>query len=319
MIGHRVRRMDAMRVMIRDYLKALAAMPCKLLFLWVVVILAFGSGPAGAFELKPYKDRLFAYPGILDSRDGGNYLVVDYREMRDINGRDKIPERRVERRYVDLLPKRRQSEQTFETDAGEISFFAVGNPKGARIVTVYVHGRGGDRNQGVNDYSFGGNFNRIKNLMVRNNGVYIAPDGGNLDDRSATRIRLLLHAIYRQVPGAQLVLACGSAGGAICHSLAHDDLTAGRLAGIALLGSFGSDSFIGSAAYRNRVPVFIAHGGADSVIPVEGAETFYRNLRRTDGYPVRMVRFETGGHGTPIRMTDWRDMINWMLRARVPG
>ena len=33
------------------------------------------------------------------------------------------------------------------------------------------------------------------------------------------------------------------------------------------------------------------------------------------GYPARFVRFETGTHGTPIRMTDWRDTLNWMLSA----
>ena len=307
--------MDGTVSMIRNFRRA----PLAVMTLCVSILILVGAGPSGAFELKPYKDRLFAYSKILDSRDGGDYIVVDYREMRDINGRDRIPEKRVERRYVDLMPRRQQSEQTFETDAGAIKFIAVGNPKHARLITVFVHGRGGDRNLGVNDYSFGGNFNRIKNLMVRNNGVYITPDGGNLGDAAIARIRSLLHAVYRQVPGAQVVLACGSAGGAVCHALAHDQLTAGRLAGIALLGSFGSDSYIGSTAYLNRVPVFIAHGGSDSVIPFEGPESFYRSLRRTEGYPVRMVRFETGGHGTPIRMTDWRDMINWMLSVRLPG
>ena len=293
--------------------------PLMVVMLCASILTVFGTGPSGAFELKPYKDRLFAYPKVLESRDGGDYLVIDYRELRDINGRDRVPEKRVNRRYVDLMPRRQQSDQTFETEAGSIKFIAVGNPKDAKLVTVFVHGRGGDRNLGINDYSFGGNFNRIKNLMVRNNGVYITPDGGNLGDAAVAQIRALLHAVYRQVPGARVVLACGSAGGAVCHSLAHDQLTAGRLAGIALLGSFGSDSFIGSAAYLACVPVFIAHGGSDSVIPFEGPESFYRSLRRTEGYPVRMVRFETGGHGTPIRMTDWRDMINWMLSVRLPG
>jgi hypothetical protein len=23
--------------------------------------------------------------------------------------------------------------------------------------------------------------------------------------------------------------------------------------------------------------------------------------------------FETGSHGTPVRMTDWRDALNWIL------
>ena len=307
--------MDGTFFMIRYLRRA----PLMVMALCVAILALLGAGPSEAFELKPFKDRLFAYPRILDSRDGGDYLVIDYRERRDINGRDRVPEKRVNRRYVDLMPRRQQSDQTFETEAGPVKFIAVGNPKHARLVTVFVHGRGGDRNLGVNDYTFGGNFNRIKNLMVRNNGVYITPDGGSLGDTAVARIRALLHAVYRQVPGARVVLACGSAGGAVCHALAHDQLTAGRLAGIALLGSYGSDDFIGSAAYLNRVPVFIAHGGSDSVIPFEGPESFYRSLRRTEGYPVRMVRFETGGHGTPIRMTDWREMINWMLSVRLPG
>jgi hypothetical protein len=33
-------------------------------------------------------------------------------------------------------------------------------------------------------------------------------------------------------------------------------------------------------------------------------------------YPVRFVRFETGTHGTPIRMVDWRAVLNWMLSVR---
>lgn len=279
-----------------------------------VVLLA--GAPAHAFELKPFKDRLFAYPDILESRDGGAYIVVDYDEMRDINKRDKTPERRVRRPYVDLMPRRRQADQTFKTDAGEIKFIAVGNAKGAKIVTVFVHGRGGDRKLGANDYSFGGNFNRIKNLMARNSGIYIAPDGDELDDAAADRIRLLLQAVMRQLPGARLVLACGSAGGAICHAMAKDDAISGRLAGIALLGSFGDEGFIGSPAWQYQVPLFIAHGSADSVIPFQTAESFYHAVRQTPGYPVRLVRFETGGHGTPIRMTDWRDMINWMLASR---
>jgi hypothetical protein len=28
------------------------------------------------------------------------------------------------------------------------------------------------------------------------------------------------------------------------------------------------------------------------------------------------MRFETGTHGTPIRMVDWRQALNWMLSLR---
>ena len=26
-----------------------------------------------------------------------------------------------------------------------------------------------------------------------------------------------------------------------------------------------------------------------------------------------LVLFQTGGHGTPVRMTDWRETLNWLL------
>lgn len=286
--------------------------------------LAIGAGPlAGAgvasaqqFELKPFKDRLFSYRRVLESRDDGAYIVVDYNETRDINGRDAVPEKRVKRAYVDLAPDRHQADRTLHTDAGDINFIVVGGAQTAKLVTFYIHGRGGDRTQGANDYTFGGNFNRIKNLMLRNSGFYIAPDGGDLGDAAIRRIRDLIVVVMRQLPGARAVIACGSAGGAVCHALAREETVAMRLAGIALLGSFGSDDFVGSAAYRYRVPLFIAHGGSDSVLSVGAAEAFYRRVSQDPDYPVRMVVFRTGGHGTPIRMTDWRDTINWMLRAR---
>ena len=53
---------------------------------------------------------------------------------------------------------------------------------------------------------------------------------------------------------------------------------------------------------------------ADTVFPVEKQEAFFRSVLGKSGkYPARFVRFETGSHGTPIRMSDWRDTLNWMM------
>ena len=265
-------------------------------------------------ELAPYKDRLFAYPAVIERRDGGSFIAVDYREMRDINRRDQVPERRVKRRYVDLKPRRLQSDGVLETAFGSIEYVLVGRLDGARVVTAYVHGRGGNRRQGVNDFTFGGNFNRIKNLMARNAGLYVTMNAGELDDAAVRRVRALLAAILARAPRAKLVLACASAGGTVCHRLSDDSEIVERMAGMAFLGSYGTDGMLSSDFRRARVPLFIAHGSADTIIPVGSMDALYRQFRSTSGYPVRMVRFETGGHGTPIRMTDWRDMINWMLR-----
>ena len=43
--------------------------------------------------LRPFKDELFSAHTVLSSGDGGASEVIDYQEMRDINGRDEVPER----------------------------------------------------------------------------------------------------------------------------------------------------------------------------------------------------------------------------------
>ncbi|MFN3321209.1 MAG: alpha/beta hydrolase, partial [Allorhizobium sp.] len=39
----------------------------------------------------------------------------------------------------------------------------------------------------------------------------------------------------------------------------------------------------------------------------------YQKLRAA-GQPTRFTLFETGSHGTPVRMSDWRAMLNWLIR-----
>ncbi|WP_265519570.1 alpha/beta hydrolase family protein [Nitratireductor luteus] len=284
-----------------------------------LVLLLFFALPAsaGAFELPPFKDRLFAYPGILSQKDGGDYRVVDYREMRDINGRDAVPERRVKGSYVDTGVRRAQQDLALKTGSGLIRHFAVGRTERANLIVVYLHGQGGSRRQGVDDFTFGGNFNRIKNLMARNGGLYLAPDITDFSDKGTAEVAALLSHYVSVSPGAPVFLACGSMGGALCWRLARDERLLPRLGGLLLLGSVWDEGFIGSKPFERRLPVFIGHGSNDTVFPVERQEAFYTSVRRAvPGYPIRMVRFQTGTHGTPIRMTDWRETLNWMLSLR---
>lgn len=274
--------------------------------------LAFAGG-----TLAPYKDELFAYPGILSTSDDGAYTVVDYNEMRDINGRDEIPERRVRAKYVSTNIRRVQQDLVLNAEAGEIRHIAVGTQAKASLIVLYLHGQGGSRKQGVDDFTFGGNFNRIKNLMAENDGLYLSPDFSDFGEGGAAEVTALLEHYLEQSPGAKLFIACGSMGGGLCWKIAQDKTLAPRLAGLLLLGSHWDDAFFGSAAFRSKVPVFFGQGSRDKVFPVEKQEAFYRAIRaKSPGYPVRFVRFETGSHGTPIRMTDWRQTLNWMMAAK---
>lgn len=272
---------------------------------------------AEAQTLKPFKDTLFAYPGILSAEKGDVYRVVDYREMRDINERDAVPERRVHPQYTSTDVRSVQQDLALKTDAGTLRHIAVGKTDGAAVIVLYLHGQGGSRKQGVDDFTFGGNFNRLKNLMANNGGLYLSPDFTDFGDKGAGQVAALIGYYAERSPGAKIFVACGSMGGALCWKLAGRADTGNRIDGLLLLGSLWDESFFASPAFKRRVPVFFGQGSKDPVFPVENQEAFFRSiLARSKSYPTRFVRFETGTHGTPIRMTDWRETLNWMLSRK---
>lgn len=296
--------MQFLRVSCLNYLKTL-------IFAVGAVFVLFAPSAAAA-ELKPFKDRLFAYPKTLQSSDGDDYRVVDYQELRDINGRDDVPERRVNKRYVDYAGRRATKQASIQTSKGSANYYYVGKTATPSIVTIYIHGSGGNGKQGINDFSFGGNFNRIKMLMLKNNGLYLSPDAESFGPDAAQKITAIISAHVKVDAGRRVILACGSAGGDVCHRLANSSTIAPLLAGIVFLGSYWSNDYNSSLAVRAGVPTFIGHGSNDVVFPIAQMENFYKRLRQT-GSPTQMVRFETGTHGTPIRMVDWRQTINWIL------
>ncbi|MDX8436388.1 alpha/beta hydrolase [Mesorhizobium abyssinicae] len=288
--------------------------------LLTAIALSLSAVDAGALELKPYKDDLFAYPATLSSGDNGAYTVIDYREMRDINQRDEVPEKRVHGEYTDTGVRKLQQDLTLKTDAGDVRHVAVGKTEGAGIIVLYLHGQGGSRKQGVDDFTFGGNFNRLKNLMAANGGLYLSPDFPDFGDKGAAQVAALIDHYAEKSPAAKIFVACGSMGGSLCWKLAARNDTGRRIDGLLLLGSLWDESFLASPAFRRHVPVFFGQGSKDPVFPVEKQEAFFRSIiarSKAYPYPTRFVRFETGTHGTPIRMTDWRGTLNWML-AKAP-
>lgn len=277
--------------------------------LLLVSCLAF---PAKAAPLKPFKDELFSYGIVLETADGGDYRVVDYQELRDINGRDQVPERRVKRAYLALGVKRQQVNETMETGARPLAVTRVGAAAGAAFTVIFIHGRGGDRRLGANDYSFGGNFNRLKNLAVDNGGVYYAPSVESFDEAGVADIAGLIAHARRQSPEKPVILACASMGNFICWGIARDQTAVEALAGLMIMGGPADPSFQKSAARKAGLPIFFSHGSADSVYPAADQIALYRALHAA-GHPSRFVLFETGSHGTPVRMTDWREALNWIL------
>jgi acetyl esterase/lipase len=282
------------------------------------LVLASGlalTSSGSATSLAPYKDDLFAYPQPVASRAAGAFLDVPYDEARDIDRRDEIPERRVQRRYVDLEPNRTRQEHLFETGAGPLRWTSVGESSAPRFVVVFVHGRNGDRRLGMNDWTFGGNFNRLKNLALRNAGLYVTFDGGMLGAEDARHAGMFIRELAARREGAPVLLACGSMGGELCWTALADPEVAHAVDGLIVLGGSSDVSRLDRAVPRGRMmPILVAHGTRDKVYDYGQQEAFVKTVRaQRPGYPIRFVGFDGGNHGTPIRMIDWRETLDWML------
>ncbi|MBR0555661.1 alpha/beta hydrolase [Ciceribacter sp. L1K23] len=265
--------------------------------------------------LKPFKDDLFSGQAVLETRDGGDFEVIDYQELRDINGRDQIPERRAKAKYVSLGVKKQQANETLNLATGPLPVTRVGRAEGAAFTVIFIHGRGGDRRLGSNDFSFGGNFNRLKNLAVDNGGVYYAPSVPSFDAAGVAAVGGLVAHARAVSPGRPVILACASMGSFICWGIARETAAVADLAGMMIMGGATDPDFSKSAFAKTKLPLYFSHGSADSVYAATDQIALYDRLKKA-GYPTRFTLFATGSHGTPVRMTDWRDAINWILSAK---
>ena len=249
---------------------------------------------------------------MLETRDGGDYEVIDYQEMRDINGRDEEPEHRVRRAYVDLKPRKLQADERLSLPSGPLDVTRVGKAEGAAFTVIFIHGRDGDRRLGSNDYRFGGNFNRLKNLAVENGGVYYAPTIRSFDSRGVQQVSDLIVAARQASGGHPVLLSCASMGSFLCWGITRDEGAVANLSGMLIMGGAPDPEFLKSAYRKAGLPVWFTHGSADKVYSWKDQAAIYDTLHAAK-YPVRFTLFNTGSHGTPVRMTDWRRVLNWLL------
>ncbi|MEL7428943.1 MAG: alpha/beta hydrolase [Pseudomonadota bacterium] len=288
-----------------------------LLAISVLAALMFAqTGVSHSLELKQYKERLFKYRKPIETRDNGNFLRLPYDPRKDINQRDSMPVRKVKGKYVSSVPTRKQIDTQITAEGRTVSHFAVGALQGnAAMTVVFLHGRDGSRHLGFSDEKFGGNFNRVKNLMYRNGGIYLSADFTDFEEEGVRDIAALL-AHYRPLTRGKMVIACGSMGSFLCWRLMKNTKTSSMIDGYVIMGGFPDPAFLATGKLSmpaSSPPVYFAHGSIDSVYAWEDVYRFYQALRsEKPGYPVRMALFDGGKHGTPVRMIDWRVALNWI-------
>lgn len=272
------------------------------------------DGPQAGI-MPPFKESAFKYRKPLEVSDGGRYMKVPYDEFVDINKRDEVPVRKVRSFYIQKLPA--GTEKEFEYTVGGTRHFyrAMGQVDGgSKITMIYVHGRGGNRDWGFDDERFGGNFNRLKNMMLKAGGAYIAPDFTDFEAQGLAELKYLI-AKFRPLTSGKLVVACGSLGNSHCWNLALDPQASRQIDGLVVLAGFPDNRFLSAPVVTGGrpIPLVIAHGSWDPDYDYKPMVEFYQALRaKAPSYPVRFLLFETGKHGAPVRMIDWRDTLNWI-------
>lgn len=270
-----------------------------------------------AQSLKAYKEKLFSYPKALERSENDAFVRFDYRVERDIDDRDEIRGAKVKSFYISMRGRKGQENLSLQLGNRKIDYARTGKVRGAKWIVVYLHGRGGDRRQGISDWNFGGNFNRLKNLSVRNNGLYVVPSITNFEEQGARDVAALLNHYASQAPKAKLILACGSMGGQICWQFMAGKVPTPPLAGVIMLATFADNKFLASPYLTSSIkplPLIFGHGTLDGAFEWQKTKALFDSIKvAKPDYPVRMRLFNTGKHGTPIRMIDWRREINWIL------
>jgi hypothetical protein len=287
----------------------------------VLMTSAFAEG----FRLAPYKDDLFEYQRVLGELAGGDFIVVEFDDARDVGGRDEIRLKKAYDKFVSLDVNEHMKPMLIHGDEASVQFMGVGKVDGnATIVVIYLHGRHGDRTLAQEDLRFGGNFNRVKNLMLRNGGAYVTPDFSDFGKVGTIEIKTLMQHYAMNSPDAPIIVACASTGCQIVYQLLADPQAADLIDGVVMHGSLPLRSrdrraFFDLPVFRNpakHVPIYIGHGSADETVPWVSQELFFNNVKEVaPDYPIRFELFKSDDavHGTPIRMMDWRLVVNWIL------
>ncbi len=271
-------------------------------------------------NLLPFKNDLFAHTTLLSSDDHGNYLEYDFDEMRDVNGRDEIPVKKALNKFVELTTKTQPQTNTLHyptgttKTTGTITTAQVGQTHKAKFAVIFIHGAGGSKELGINDWTFGGNFNRLKNLTLLNKGVYFSPSV-TFDINGVEGTAEIIRQIKHQSPNAKIIIACGSAGSFICYNLLTATQQANKISALVILGgAYAPDEETLKQVTKNQIALLIAHGTNDRVLHWTEMEKAYNSAKQQT--PSNFILYRTGGHGTPIRMIDWYKTLNWIQNVK---
>jgi len=269
------------------------------------------------FQLKSFKDDLFRFKwGIIKSTYNWDVDYIDFSIKRDVEDRDEIDVKKVYDKYIEKIDKNNRQDLSFRTPFWKQNYWEVkdNNLKNtdAKIVLFYFHGMWGNRHQWINDYSFWWNFNRIQNLMIKNKWVYISTDFKDFTNIGPQEMFLLIKKKMLEYPNAQIYLSSASSWWTLLWRLMNNNEMKQKIDGIILLGSVTN---LFNTIYDKNIPIYIGHWTRDPNINYLNKIKFYLRMKnKNPQYPIKVELFQWWVHWTPIRMVNWKSIINWILQ-----
>src|SRR5437879_4663596 len=121
--------------------------------LLVALVFAAATDAAPKYRFGPFKDDLFKTK-VVAANFGGAYTLVEFSQARDLDGRDAVPEKKAKPQYVAQEIDAKQQDLVLAEGSLKVPFVEVGDiSKPVKSAFIFVHGRGGNRFQGVDDWT----------------------------------------------------------------------------------------------------------------------------------------------------------------------
>jgi len=262
--------------------------------------------PPPPYRIHPLKGDAFPALSALDSEFGGDYTRFAYVPVADSD--------QAAASLLAAIPAPPQQDLTFDNAGRKLNYIAAGDlTKPAKMIFVFVHGLGDNRLQGTHEKLFGGSFARLRRLLADNDAIYLAPDFSGYGAEAAAEISALITDYAGRSPGAPVFVGCLSLGGGVCWRLAENAGPDSPIRGILIFSAPVDRAFLKHMA-TPPLRIYLAIGTKDAFTGWKTQDAFFRDVKTAaPDYPIKLSIFDGGEHATAMRLTDWTEVLNWML------
>ena len=255
---------------------------------------------------------------------------------------------------AETLPVPARETFTCSWDGSRWPYLVQLPPQEPQAVLVYLHGHYSDEVQGMAVGTYNDAFGKLRRECLSRNWAYVtAWYGGNswLGPVAEAGLADLLGVLRKRWPGKPVYLCGGSMGGTstLIFAQRRPELLAGALAlcpasdiasyyhlaaasatpvlqniaaAIRLHYTAGDSELESELALRSALdhaarltmPLYVAHGDADALIPIGPTRDLVQRLRAL-GRRVRYVEIAGGDHDAPVVQINWSEALDFVSAA----